>query len=203
MVARIRPPVALAIIIPIFLGGLLFGILRPSSPPVLMFRGYRGSPTNSTQIAKLELRNTTSKTIWLYFSGEEFPLQGTFLEGQLEAVTKATNTTWTNITVRFTHEFCEGRRVLPGKSLLLELPLHPGQAARHVGIWYYGGTFADGNDFVNSQWLPLLNSNASWKETAAFYWGRLKRTFKGPKRHEVWCPVVLSFQSGSSSTRSE
>jgi hypothetical protein len=48
--------------------------------PLLVFKGYGSTPTNSTQVANFELHNMSSRVIWLWFGGREFPLSATFLE---------------------------------------------------------------------------------------------------------------------------
>jgi hypothetical protein len=72
------------------IGGLLFSNTSPTSAPTLVLDGYEGSATNASAIAKLELRNTTGKAIWLCCCGSEFPLGAPLLERPTSASTKPT-----------------------------------------------------------------------------------------------------------------
>jgi hypothetical protein len=90
--------------------------------------------------------------------------------------------------------------LLPGQSLLLEFPLVPGKPASQVGVDFYVGNFRDGNDFLSNLQTPLLGSNVSFKDKAAFYWEKTKRRFKALKRYEVWCPQAVCFQAGTTNT---
>jgi len=77
---------AAAFIVLIIIGGLLlFFNTAPSSRPTLVFKGYDSSATNGSVMANLELRNTTGRDIWLYYSGwryasRRYRLRPEFLE---------------------------------------------------------------------------------------------------------------------------
>jgi hypothetical protein len=185
-----------AIVIAIAVGGLLlFNSQRPSTP-VLVFIGYEASPSNASAIAKLELRNTTRKTIWLRYSGTEFPLRPPLLELPAKPTPKLTNGIALNI--RLGSFFTHGEKVLPGDSVRLDVPLHSGESPKQVGVSYFSGSFSDSNDFLGHLRVPLLYRRASWKDKALFYWQRFGRKLKAPHRQEIWCPNVLSFQEHAS-----
>jgi hypothetical protein len=187
---RLIPP---SLIVLLAVGGLLLFFNTPStSPPTLVFKGYEISATNTNTIAKLELRNTTGRTIWLYYSGSRPPFGPQFLERADSESSKPTNGIETSL--RFGNSFIEGKKVLQGDSVQLEFPLHSGESAKRVGTIYYLGRFSDSGDFVSHFWKPYLDSNANWKVKAAFYWQRLSGKFKAPEGHEIWCNDLLSFQ---------
>jgi hypothetical protein len=169
---------------------------RPSPRPCLLVRAYEGSTSNAVQVAKLELHNTTSKDIWLYYSGEEFPLRPPFIERRLSVLPTAANASETNVfSVRIGHFFMHGEKLVPGDSVVLDFPLHDGEPAKLVGVSYYLGTFADGNDFIGNLGTPLLDDRANLKQRAEFYFQKFRRSFRAPKQGEVWCSTALSFRS--------
>jgi hypothetical protein len=195
---RAKRLIPAAIVIVIVMGGLLLLNLRRSSTPVLVFIGYEGSATNAIAIANLELRNTTRKTIWLRYSGTEYPLKPPLLELPKKPLTKLTNGLETNIySIRVGSFFMHGEKVLPGNSVRLDVPLHLGEPPKQAGVSYYFGRFSDGNDFLRNLRTPLLDSRANWKDRAVFYWQRFKKRLKAPQRHEIWCEDSLSFQAGT------
>jgi hypothetical protein len=167
---------------------------RSEPLPVLVFRGYAMTTTNTEQVANFELRNVSSRAIWLCFEGREFPLGAPFLERLVVAPTETNNAQWTNISFSVGSYFMHGEKLLPGRNLPLTLTLTSNKPASTVGIEYYVGRFADGNDFVGNLGTRLLNANSPLKDKATFYWERAKRRLKAPKRYEVWCPQVVCFQ---------
>ena len=156
---------------------------RPSLCPVLVFKAYEGSAANSGQVAKLELRNATKRAIWLSYSGSEFPLSPPFIERLAAVPPKATNATKTNVpSIRLGSFFMHAEKLLPGNSMLFDFPLHSGEPTKQVGIWYYLGTFVDGSDFMDNLRTPVLNQRANWNDRGAFYWQKLKRSFRAPQK---------------------
>jgi hypothetical protein len=93
-----------------------------------------------------------------------------------------------------------GEKVLPGNTVRLEFPLRSGESAKQVGVSYYFGRFSDGNDFLSNLGTPALDSRASWKHKAVFYWQRFRRGLKAPQRLEIWCADSLSFQAGTTNS---
>jgi hypothetical protein len=169
---------------------------EPGSRPVLDFEGYERSETSAGQVAKLKLRNTTSKPIWLFLSGENFS-RPEFLERPVAVQPPGRNDPRTNVhSIRLGSFSISGKRVLPGKSLEMEFPLVSGKAPEQVGLCYYVGNFKDGNEFIHSLRLPLLIGRASLKDKVEFYWENFKRKLTAPKCYEVWCAQPLSFQTG-------
>lgn len=169
--------------------------------PVLVFKGYRIGATNGTQLATFELCNASSRAIWLFYSGTEFPLRAQFLERPMVVPTKKDNTQQTNVyiySVSVGSFFMQGQQVLPRGNLILEFPLIPGQPVSQVGICCYEGKFSDGNDFLNHLRTFLLDRNASLKEKGEFYWENARRRLKAPKRYEIWCPQPVCFQASAS-----
>ena len=152
------------------------------------------STTDTEQVANFELRNVCSRPVWLCFEGREFPLGAPFLERPVVAPVGPNNGQWTDISVSVGSYFMHGEEVPPGRNLPLTLTLTSNKPASTVGIEYYVGRFADGNDFVGNLGTRLLNDNSSPKEKATFYWELAKRRLKGPRRYEVWCPQVVCFQ---------
>ncbi len=196
MSVNLRISTAIVVVIVIVVGGLLLLSSQRSSTPVLVFIGYEGSASNASAIAKLELRNTTRNTIWLRYSGTEYPLRPPLLELSTKPTPKLTNGIALNI--RLGSFFMRGERVLPGDSVRLDVPLHPGEPPKQVGVSYHFGRFSDGNDFLGHLGVRLLDSRANWKAKALFYWQRFGRRLKAPHRHEVWCTESLSFQRNAS-----
>jgi hypothetical protein len=181
---RAKRLIPAALIILLAIGGLLLFFNTPSnSRPTLVFNGYQISATNTNAIAKLELRNTTGRTIWLRYSGSVSPFSPPFLE-------QPTVVPPTNVA----RIFFQGKKVLPGDSLRLEFPLRSGEPARLVGLIYYFGKFSDGIDFLQHMRVPALDSRANLKVKVAFYWQKFRRRFEAPERHEIWCNDLLSFQ---------
>ena len=103
--------------------------------PVLLFRGYGSDETNKAKVAKFELRNTTTKTIRLDYEGSKPPLTAPILVRAVTPV-KPSDTNW-SVRASFRHWFTEEHVLLPGKTLRLEFPLVPGDAAVQVGLEYY------------------------------------------------------------------
>jgi hypothetical protein len=183
------------IILTVFLG-LIFWNSRSSSHPVLIFEGYESSMTNGVQIAKLELRNATGKTIWLSFGGSQWPLNPPFLERPLKPATNVINGFGTNYYVAWVGSYFMQVEKLPkGESMFLDFPLVQGKPQEQVGICYYTGDFKDDNDFLGNVGMPLLNDNAALKDKIKFYWDKFRRQMKFSKYHEVWCPEPLFFQT--------
>jgi hypothetical protein len=173
--------------------------MTPSVHPTLVLNSYEVTGTNTN--AKLELRNTTWRPVWLYYSGSEFPLQPPFLERPTVVPLKAANGFGTNIySLRVGHFFMHGEKVLPGDSIRLEFPLRSGESPKHVGVSYYVGNFSDGNDFVNHFLRPYLDSKANLKDKARFYWRRFRERFKSPERREIWCEDLLSFPEAATNS---
>lgn len=190
--------IPLVSILVIGVGSLLFFNTPPSSPPTLVFKGYERSATNDDVTAKLELRNTTDKVIWLkYYSGSGYPLTPPFLVRPIVPPPKSTNDMGTKITFGFGSFITSGEKLLPGSTVLLEFPLHSGEPAKQVGISYYHGNFSNGFDFVTSFYTPFLDDRANLKDKAAWYWQRFKRKLNAPQHHEIWCADVMSFQAGA------
>lgn len=77
----------------------------------------------------------------------------------------------------------------------LQFPLVSGQPASQIGVDFYVGNMRDGNSFLRTLGTPLVNRNASLMDQAAFYWEKSKRSFRAPKRYEVWCPQTVCFQT--------
>jgi hypothetical protein len=161
---------------------------------VLVFKGYEGATSNTAQIAIFQLRNNSRRTIWLCYTGTEYPLRAPFLEEPI-SVRKETNVYRISLGSFFMH----GEKVLPGKDLALEFPLIYGNPAERVGISYYVGSFKDGTDFLGSLRRPLPSS-ATLAGKIAFCWNNSKRRISAPKRYEVWCPEPVSFQASTSNT---
>jgi hypothetical protein len=185
-----------ALIVLIIIGGLLlFFNTASTSRPMLVFKGYEISATNTNAMAKLELRNTTGRDIWLCYRGSRPPFGPQFLERSTASPSKPTNLIETSLRVHLGFSFIEGKKVLPGDSVPLEFPLNSGESAKQVGVIYYCGRFSDSADFVSRFWKPNLDSKANWKEKAAFYWRRLTGKFKTPERHEISCDDLLSFEA--------
>ena len=176
---------------------IVFGLPGRQLDPVLVFAGYSSVPTNATRIANFELRNASHRAIWLSYGGREFPLAAPLLERHVGVPTKANSSQW-NISASIGSYFEEGKRVLPGRSLLLEFPLVSGQPASQVGVAFYVGNFNDGNDFLGNLGIPLLDLNANLRDKAAFYCEKLKRSFRSAERHEVWCPQIVCFEDAAS-----
>jgi hypothetical protein len=174
-------------------GGVFFGT-RPTPAPVLVFDGYSGSVTNRKLFANFELRNTTGRTIWLLYSGEEFPLSPPFLERPIAVQPQLTNGVGLNFEIG--HVFSTGEKVPPGGKMLLEFPLHPGEPAKQVGLRYYSGKFTNVFDFMNSTRIQA-DSRAKWKRVLTDYWCRLGGSSKPARSREVWCEEMLSFQTGT------
>src|SRR5205807_484251 len=137
----------------------------PDADPVLVFNGYGSASTNTAQLANFELRNTSSRAIWLPYSGREFPLRAPFLERPMAAQPPANSARQTNVySFSVGSFFMQGNKLPPGQKLLLEFPLASGRPASQVGVNYYVGTFKDGNDFLGNLGTRLLKSNASLKD---------------------------------------
>jgi hypothetical protein len=188
---------AAVIIILVAIGGLLLFFNTATTPrPMLVFRGYEISATNTNAIAKLELRNTTGRDIWLCYSGNEPPLRPPFLEKAAAVPPNLTNNIRTNVYsyMAMGSIFLVVGEVLPGDSVRLEFPLSSGVSAKHVGITYFVGKFSGERDFLRHYFKRYLVINANWKDKAAFYWQRLRGKFKAPERHEIWCEDLISFQ---------
>ena len=174
---------------------------HPHANPVLVFKGYGPAATNTAHLANFELRNTTSKSIWLCYSGAEFPLRTPFLERPIVVRPKTDNPQHTNIySLSVGSFFMHGDELPPGQKLLLEFPLDSGKTASQVGIAYYVGNFKDGNDFLANMGTTILDQSASLKDKVAFYWQASKRHFRAPKRSEVWCPQLVCFQMSASNS---
>jgi hypothetical protein len=193
----------------VFLGVIILGFViglnllyaHSDADPVLVFKGYSPSATNTTQVAQFELRNMRSRAIWLYYSGREFPLGAPLLERPVAVPARREDTQQTNVySLSAGSFFMHGDKLLPRQSLLLEFPLSSGKPASQVGIYFYVGRFKDGNDFLGYLGTPGLDSNASLKDRGAFYWEKAKRRFRAPKRCEVWCPQPVCFQEDTSHT---
>ena len=191
--------VLLCAIVLTVIAAVILSSAHRDAEPVLVFKGYRSTPTNATQVANFELRNMSSRVIWLSFGGREFPLSATFLERPLVRPPNTNNTQWT-ISASIGSYFEQGEKLLPGQNLLLEFPLVSGKPASQVGVDFYVGNFRDGNDFLSNLDTPLLCSDASFNEKATFYWEKTKRRFKAVKRYEVWCPQAVCFQASSTNT---
>ncbi len=178
------------------MGGMLLLNTPRTSSPTLILNEYEGSGTNAGAIAELELRNTTGKAIWLSYSGSEFPLRPPLLERPTGPLPKPAHGMGTNVySLRVGSFFMRGEKVLPGSSIQLDVPLHPGESPKRVGVSYYFGRFSDGNDFLSNLGMPLLDSRANLKDKTAFYTQRFRRKLKAPQRHEIWCADSLSFQA--------
>src|SRR6266404_3885388 len=97
---------------------------QQNADPVLVFKGYSLAPTNTTQVANFELRNTSGRAIWLYYSGTEFPLRAPFLERPIAAQPPTNNARQTNVySLSLGSFFMHGEELPPGQKLLLEVPL--------------------------------------------------------------------------------
>src|SRR5947207_1464860 len=120
---------------------------QPDGDLILVFKGYSSAATNTTRLANFELHNTSSRTVWLCYSGTEFPLRGPFLERVMPPSPKMNNAPWTNIGISIVSYFEQGVKLLPGQNLSLDYLLRPGEPTLEVGIEYYVGRFKDGNDF--------------------------------------------------------
>src|SRR5208283_3400883 len=153
--------VFLAFFVLVLAAGLIFWLARPGSRPVLVFKGYEPAGTNSTRIARLELQNTTRKTFWIEFAGTEFPLSPGFLVRPMVAPPRATNGAETNLySFAVGRFFMRGERLPPGETLKLDCPLRSGTAPEWVGISCYLGKFRDGNDFIDSLGIQVLDDRA-------------------------------------------
>jgi hypothetical protein len=114
---------------------------QPDPDPALLFKGYGSTETNKTKVAKLELSNTSSRTMWLYYEGRKPALTPPFLE-RATAPVKPHNTNWV-VSASIGNWFTEEHVLLPGQSLRLNFPLVPGKAAVQVGIEYFFSSLND------------------------------------------------------------
>jgi len=194
---RAKRLIPTALIFLIAIGGwLLFFNSAPPSRPTLVLKGYEISSTNIYAMAKLELRNTTGRDIWLcYWASEasEFPSHLQFLERSTVGPPKLTNDF-----KAFPYSFAE--KVLPGDSVRLKFMLHSGQPADYIGINYYSGRFSDETDFLSQLFRSYLDNKVNWKYKASFYWQRLTGKIKRPERHEIWCNDLLSFEAATTNS---
>jgi hypothetical protein len=171
---------------------------RPSGTPALAFKGYSTRATNGEQIADFELRNTTTRAIWLCYSGGQGPLRAPFLERPINIPANTGDNKETNVwELNIGSFFITGKKVLPGRSVPLEFPLTPGTPTTQVGIDYYVGRFKDGNDFLGSIGTSLLDRNANLKRKAEYFWEKLQRSLKAPRRYEIWCQEPVCFQTST------
>ena len=168
--------------------------------PVLVFKWFAGSPTNAAQLARFELRNTTSNVLWLCYSGEEFPLRPPFLTRPLIAQTNVDTTVLTNgYRLRIGNFFTSGINVPPGDNLPLELPFIPSQPTAQVGISYYVGSFEGGNAFLATLTVPGSEYAPTWRDRGdTFYVGKANK--REAARYEVWCPESVIFQATNSAS---
>jgi hypothetical protein len=118
---RAKRLIAAASVIVIAIGGLLFFNTKRTSAPTLVLIGYEDSPTNASATAKLELRNTTGRAVWLRYlshSGQEFPLRPPLLERPTVRPRKAVNGMGTNIySLSIGSFFMRGEKVPPGSTV--------------------------------------------------------------------------------------
>jgi len=150
---RAKRLIPVAAIVLLAVGALLFFNTTPRLHPTLVLNGYELSATNTNAIVKLELRNTSRRPIWLYYSGSESPLQPEFLEKPIVVPPKPASGFGTNVYAdRVGSFFLYGKKVLPGGSSRLEFPVHSRESPKHVGVVYYVGKFSDGNDFLSHLW---------------------------------------------------
>jgi hypothetical protein len=182
-----------AIIILVAIGGLLLFNTATTPPPTLVFKGYEISATNTNAMAKLELRNTTGRDIWLCYCVSEFPSHLQFLERSTAGPPKLTNDFRA-----FPYSFAE--KVLPGDTVQLKCPLNSGEPAKHVGINYYFGKFLDENDFLHHLSTPVLLRKLDGTLKPVSFWQRLRGKFKAPKRHEIWCNDLLAFEAATTNS---
>lgn len=173
--------------------GFLASVGTQSPRPVLEFVSYETPGTNAEQFAKLVLRNTTGKSIWLYSEG---PLasksQPRFLR---QRATPATRRGTNNITIIGGSYIVRAEEVLPGTDREMEFTLYPGNAPEHAGIYCYTGNIKDASDLFRVVWTPTLKKHANLKDKIEYYWDRLKWKLKDARRYEVWCPQLLSYQT--------
>jgi hypothetical protein len=110
---------------------------QPDADPTLVFKGYGLGATNTSQVAKFEFHNRSSKTLRLSYEGAESPLSAPFLTRfTAPAKPNNTNSNW-SATATLGSWFEEERQLPPGQRLLLNFPLVPGKPAAEVGIVYY------------------------------------------------------------------
>ena len=95
---------------------------------MLEFESYERSGTNGAQFAKLNLRNTTGKPIWLL--GEDYPPRRGFLKRPVTAQPLSTNNTGPIYSIRLGSIFMSGEKVPPGKDL--EVRSNPDQGYRNL-----------------------------------------------------------------------
>ena len=99
--------------------------------------------------------------------------------------------------------YLTGRKVAPGESLILDVLLIPEKPVEQVGLWYGFGKFKDGQDFVENCTPAIPGGKATPKERFLCFWENAKKSIRGSKGREVWCPEVVSFQTDKSKLSGE
>src|SRR5262249_13901387 len=161
------------------IGSLLFFSPAPS-PPKLVLTGYERFATNANEKAKLELRNTTGRVIWLIYSGSGSPLKPPLMERPTVPPPLPTN--GSNVyELHLGSFFMQGEKVLPGNTVRLEIPVRSEESPKQVGLSYYIGKFSDETDFLNHVCTPLPSNSGNLKDRAVYYWQRFRRKLRTPE----------------------
>jgi hypothetical protein len=180
----------------VVLGFVLSKEHRPQ--PVLLFKGYERFGTNGDGVAKFELRNTTSKTIWLFLSGTGAALEPQLLERPRPIRSSDSRGVETNRLDFSGGPSFMGEALIPGNNFAFDFPISRGRRPEQVGVCFYIGNYANGHDFVTNLTWP---AGVDWANTKGLKGKfenlreKAEHPFKAPRRHEVWCRVVLSSES--------
>jgi hypothetical protein len=174
--------------------------------PVLELKGYEFRGTNAGLIAKLKLKNTTYRTLWLFLSGTDYPLRPVFdrhplvVEHPLVTLPASNNVYSLNVVEPF---FMSAQPVRPSETLDLEYPMTAQEIPERVGLDFYTGNFADGNDFFENMIVHGSVQPAGLKQKLKSALIKLKRHFKAPRYHQVWCAETLTYQQKLASTSAD
>jgi hypothetical protein len=185
-------------------GWLGYNLLNtsPRAKPILIFKGYApATRTNTIQLANFELRNATTRAIWLQYDSWREDPKSPFLERPVAVPPKTSNLPPTNVyRVTVGSFIMHVEKLAPGQMLRLEFPLRSGKPAAQVGIFYYVCNF-DGYNLPDSLWRPSFDQSAGLMDKCAFYWAEFKRRLSAPKLNEVWCMQPVSFHPSTANNR--
>jgi hypothetical protein len=181
------------------LGGI-FWIAKPEPKPVFVFKRYTGRAYRDYQLAKFELRNTTGSSIWVMISSDT----GYLRIGCLERWGfDTTNGVGSHVHRPNDDSYLTGRKVAAGESLIFDVILLPEKPVEQVGLWYSLGNFKDGKDFVENCTPTIPGIDATPKERVLCLWENVRKSIRGSKGREIWCPEVVSFQTDKSKLSGE
>ena len=97
------------------------------------------------------------------------------------------------------------KELSPGESFILDFPVYAQDPAKQIGVAFYAGNIPEGHRMVyNLMWAyggpPKLGTG--WKAEMEYYLEKVKAYVIVPKRREVWCDTLVSFQSESTNNPS-